>query len=246
MKKLDWFIKLGAIFMSLSLIFYVIHYLIFSDINFIFKYVIAQLGFLFINVYLVTIILNQLMNNRAKKERLEKLSMVISAFYNDCGIDLIKLLNVFCTSDTEWKRHLIVAGRWTEEDFKRAKQALEEENIALDSKRGSLHGLRFLLDGKRDHLLRLLENPSVLEHERFTQIIWTVFHISDELYYRQDLTDLPENDYLHLTGDLQRSYKVLIIQWLDYMYHLKSQYPYMFSLAIRNNPFDENAHVEVM
>ena len=116
----------------------------------------------------------------------------------------------------------------------------------MDSQQGSLLELCQLLNSKRDHLLRLLENPAILEHEQFSQILWTVFHIAEELYYRGDeLDDLPDGDYVHLSGDLQRSYKVLVLQWLDYMYHLKVRYPYMYSLAVRNNPFDEDAQVIV-
>lgn len=246
MPKLNWFLKLGVVFLSLSLAFYILHYMIFYDLPFIGRYVIAQMGFLFINVYLVTIILNQLLNNRAKKERLEKLSMVISAFYADCGIELIKILNLFCVDDSDWKKHMMVGGRWSQDDFAVAREAIETASIAMDSKRGSLYGLRFLLNEKREHLLRLLENPAILEHEQFTQILWTVFHISEELYYREDLAMLPENDYIHLSSDLERSYKVLILQWLDYMAHLKDRYPYMFSLAVRSNPFDVEARVVVL
>ncbi|MBA7569274.1 hypothetical protein ES708_11013 [subsurface metagenome] len=37
-----------------------------------------------------------------------------------------------------------------------------------------------------------------------------------------------------------------ISEWLDYMKHLKNNYPYLFSLAMRTNPFDANASVEVI
>jgi len=32
---------------------------------------------------------------------------------------------------------------------------------------------------------------------------------------------------------------------LAYMKHLKKEYPYLFSLAVRTNPFDPGASVEV-
>lgn len=34
---------------------------------------------------------------------------------------------------------------------------------------------------------------------------------------------------------------LLALQWLDYLEHLKIQYPYLFSLAARKNPFDPDA-----
>ncbi|MDP2044073.1 MAG: hypothetical protein Q8K15_02750, partial [Candidatus Omnitrophota bacterium] len=56
---------------------------------------------------------------------------------------------------------------------------------------------------------------------------------------------LPDTDYQHLSGDIIRVYQQLILQWLDYMKHLKQDYPYLFSLATRMNPFDVNVSVEV-
>jgi len=44
---------------------------------------------------------------------------------------------------------------------------------------------------------------------------------------------------------MKRAYHLLILEWLDYMKHLKTNYPYLFSLAVRTNPFDTNASVEV-
>ena len=67
----------------------------------------------------------------------------------------------------------------------------------------------------------------------------------DGLSYEHDFKDLPETDYQHLSGDIKRAYILLISQWLNYMQHLQEDYPYLFSLAIRTNPFDPQAHAEV-
>jgi len=34
---------------------------------------------------------------------------------------------------------------------------------------------------------------------------------------------------------------LLVQEWLDYMEYLKVNYPYLFSLAMRTNPFDRKA-----
>jgi hypothetical protein len=102
----------------------------------------------------------------------------------------------------------------------------------------------FLLD-KRSFMLGLLENPNLLEHDQFTDLLWAVFHFTEELGHRKKLKGLPESDYQHLSGDMIRVYRSLIVQWLAYMHHLKESYPYLFSLALRTNPFDENASPEI-
>jgi hypothetical protein len=40
---------------------------------------------------------------------------------------------------------------------------------------------------------------------------------------------------------MKRTYSQLVVQWLLYMEHLKDDYPYLFSLAVRTNPFDPDA-----
>ena len=88
---------------------------------------------------------------------------------------------------------------------------------------------------------RLLENPVLIEQEDFSETLLAIFHLADELGSRPSFDDLPETDLKHLTGDMNRAYQRLVEQWIIYLEHLKNQYPYLFSLAIRKNPFDSDA-----
>jgi len=81
----------------------------------------------------------------------------------------------------------------------------------------------------------------LLENESFTELLYAVFHLAEELAYRDDLRKSPVTDKTHLAGDIKRAYVLLVHQWLDYMAHLKTHYPYLFSLAMRTNPFDQQA-----
>jgi hypothetical protein len=88
-------------------------------------------------------------------------------------------------------------------------------------------------------LLRLLENPNVLEHELFSDLLWAVFHLDEELEARTSLANLPQSDLAHIGGDIQRVYGHLVAEWIAHVEHLKSKYPYLFSLVVRTNPFHE-------
>jgi len=94
-------------------------------------------------------------------------------------------------------------------------------------------------------LLALLENPQLIEHDSFTPLLQALFHLTEELMARETLTGLPTTDYAHLSGDINRVYRLLMIEWLTYMKYLKQNYPYLFSLAMRQNPFDKNASITV-
>ena len=54
---------------------------------------------------------------------------------------------------------------------------------------------------------------------------------------------LPATDVMHISGDIRRVYSRLVLEWVDYMEYQKKHYPYLFSLAMRMNPFDENMDV---
>ncbi len=94
-------------------------------------------------------------------------------------------------------------------------------------------------------MLILLENPNLLEHDDFTDLLWAVFHLTEELLKRDNLENLTAADYEHLSLDIERAYSRLVKEWLHYMQHLLENYPYLFSLAIRTNPFDKDASVEI-
>jgi hypothetical protein len=105
--------------------------------------------------------------------------------------------------------------------------------------------MREFLIGIEDFLLRIVENPMVFEHESFTDLILAVTHLAEELKARDDLSRLPPSDIAHLKGDMERVYARLVPEWLKYMEYLQRSYPYLFSLAMRTNPFDANAKVVV-
>ena len=138
------------------------------------------------------------------------------------------------------RKDLIVNDDWSEQDFLGVAKRLKNYDYGVDIQKIDLENLRNFLFEEKDFMLRLLENPSLLEHESFTELLRAIFHLTEELALagRENLTHLPATEYEHLTGDIKRAYSLLVHQWLDYMKYLKNSYPYLFSLAMRTNPFD--------
>ena len=246
MKKIfDWQVALGVVLIALSTIVYYIHYLIFHDVEHIFKYLISDIAFVFIEVLLVTLVIHRVLAVREKKSLLNKLNMVIGAFYSEVGNKLMKLFSAFDPCSCDIAKELVIRKDWPDKQFDDVRKNVAFYTCPIECKAGDLPAVRELLIGKRDFLLRLLENPNLLEHEAFTDLLWAVFHLTEELENRADLKDLTKTDYEHIAGDIRRAYTILIAEWLAYMKHLKGNYPYLFSLAIRTNPFDPSASVTV-
>lgn len=240
---LNWQVVLGVILLSLATLVYFIHYLIFRDLHHIFLYLIGDIAFVFIEVLLVTLIIHRLLTYREKQNLLNKLNMLIGAFYSEVGMPLIKILSTFDPEFFKTANKLVVTNQWTDKDFVSLAEYFNDLECNVDSKQGKLKELKDILIEKRGFLLNLLANPNLLEHESFTSLLWAVFHLTEELTFRPSFDNLPDKDYSHLSGDIKRAYKVIIYEWLSYMRHLKKEYPYLFSLALRTNPFDPNAQV---
>ena len=244
-RKLNQRILLGLLLILLSVFVYLLHFAIFRDVHHIMIYFIGDVAFVFIEVLLVTLIIHQVLGEREKRAMLKKMNMVIGAFFSEVGISLLRYFWAFDTEAEGFTKHLIVDNEWSEEHFDKMEEILKNRDFEIDISKGDLKGLRSFLIEKRTFLLRLLENPNLLEHEEFTELLWAVFHLAEELSHRERINNLPEADDAHLAGDIKRGHSLLVREWLNYMEHLKGNYPYLFSLAVRTNPFNPEASVEV-
>ena len=185
--------------------------------------------------------IEHVINERERVQRLRKVNMIIGVFFSEVGTKLIKKLSIHDPDIDKVRSALIVSNNWSDADFIAAHALLGHHAARLDSRRTPLLEFHGLLAHHKGFMLALLENPQMFDHDMFTNLLHAVFHLSEELTARERLTDLPEADYNHLSGDINRIYGLLIVEWLTYMQHLKTNYPYLFSLAMRTNPFDMNA-----
>ncbi|HEX7468119.1 MAG TPA: hypothetical protein VF324_05980, partial [Methanobacterium sp.] len=227
----------------------IVNFFLFHNTEHLFFYLSIDVAFVPIEVLIVVLVIEGVISAREKNILLEKLNMVIGVFFSEVGTDLLKTVSEFDSKSEKIRNNLIVKSNWSEKEFldagERIKNFKYDLEITGDAK--SIEFLKcskeFLMD-KRKFLLVLLENPNLLEHETFTDLLRAVFHLTEELEKRGELNHLSRADYAHLKVDTQRAYGLLIYEWLQYMEHLMDNYPYLFSLALRINPFDPNATVE--
>ena len=244
MKHVKWKITLGVSLITLSAAVYVIHYLVFRDAHHIFIYLIGDIAFVFIEVLMVTLIIDEILSLREKRTLLQKLNMVIGTFFSEAGIGLLGILSRFDTQIERLREELVLTTDCTDQEFIHLSRQIKKYDYEMDISREDLTTLKELLLKHREFMLRLLENQNLLEHDTFTNLMMAVFHLLEELTSRKNLLNLSEADARHITGDMIRAYRLLLSEWLDYMQHLRKHYPYLYSFAMRTNPFDPAATVE--
>jgi hypothetical protein len=225
----------------MSVFVYFLHFVIFRDLHHIFIYLIGDVGFVFIEVLLVTLVIHGVLEEREKRARLNKLNMVIGAFFSEVGTTLLDLLANKDPGVKNRQGDLAIQKESPGGLYKKVIRFIAEHDFRIDLDNPGWEHLQRLLVNKREFMLRLLENPNLLEHEAFTDLLWAVFHLAEELGFRESFDALPESDINHLYGDINRVYGRLAREWLAYIKHLKDSYPYLFSLALRTNPFNLSA-----
>jgi voltage-gated potassium channel len=182
-----------------------------------------------------------LMVKRETKTRMRKVNMVLGTFFSEIGYRLIDLFSQQDKNIALLRPSLLMDMKWGKKEFRIARNALETHAYDLSVDPSRLKEFCNFLMAKRSFLIDLIENPVLIENEGFSETLLALFHLMDELNSREDLQSLPGSDIRHLSGDFNRAYRRLAIQWLDYLEHLKEQYPYLFSLAARKNPLNPDA-----
>ena len=122
---------------------------------------------------------------------------------------------------------------------------MEKHKFHIDSAEVDLAQLKTLLNKESNLLVSLLETPSLIENELFTELLRATFHLREELVLRTDLEACGKEDVKHLENDVNRMYGMLSKQWFRYVHGLKRRYPYLYSLVVRSNPFNEKSCVEI-
>ena len=241
MWKKSTLIIIAAIFLGISAVLYLIEYLIFNDIHFLTITLVSALAYLPLEVFLVVVVIERLLVRREKQTLMQKLNMVVGGFFSEVGNDLIRNLHDYFVSDERSHRRFAIDSQWSHSDFCNAMAFAHDLKLESIPASSDLEVLREFLKRKRPFLLGLLQNPNLLEHDQFTDLLWATTHVDEELEIRTSMANLPENDLKHVSIDIERMFGHLMAQWLAYAEHLQLNYPYLFSLVSRTHPFQEKS-----
>jgi len=238
--RLSWELKfalwLVAAFAALNLLLYVCY----RDVGHILLWNLTSLAFLPVSVLVVTLFVERMLAVREKTQRLTKTSMLVGVFFSAVGTRLLNCCISLDPLPAPLREAFGTSAAWEHYAPQQAQAVLTGHAYGVTPGAAQLRELKELLDAQRDLLLRLLENPILLEHESFTDLLRAVFHLAEELDFRAGFDDLPVTDLEHLAGDTRRVYGQLAQEWVHYLATLRRDYPYLFSLAVRTNPLSSH------
>ncbi|MFC1517903.1 hypothetical protein ACFL5G_05070 [Candidatus Margulisiibacteriota bacterium] len=234
MKKWKNDISIIITLLILSLAIYLMHYGIFHDAHHIWIYFIGDLGFIGIQALIIYYVIDRLLKVREKISTRKKLNMLSGIFFYDLGIKVFNSLNIFVKNHSQCAGNVCVQEDWNSGEFKKAEDNAAQLELELVYDGKAMDELAQVLKNGKGMIIRLMENPSLHEHETFSDMLMALFHLTEEVLRRSDLKNNDKEDQGHLLNDIKRLYIYLARLWIEYMQHLKDNYPYLYLYNIKN------------
>lgn len=234
-------IILVSLLVILAATIYFIQFLIFRKQEDTFFYLLQDLAFVPIQVLIVTLIFNKILNVMEAQKKIKRINVIISSFFIEVGTPIIKEMTKLNLNIHELYR-LIEIKELTETRESLLIKRIREFDFQIQVDSTNLKNLKGMMNGNRTYLLNMLSNDNLLEHDSFTDMLWAVFHVGDELKSCHDIDKLTKDETLHIANDVHRAYSALIYQWIHYMRYLHREYPFLYASEIKKIPFIENCH----
>ena len=106
---------------------------------------------------------------KERTHRNEKINMIVGAFFSEAGTELITYLSGFDQSLDKIRKQLIMNNDCSNKNFHLIRKKLKKYHYKINIDKSALPELRKFFIDRKDFLLRLLENPYILEHESFAE-----------------------------------------------------------------------------
>ena len=175
MKNLKQYLFVSFILVFLSLTMFLIHYLIFGQLENTLYYSLMSLCFIPINILSVTLVFEKLVERRARLERVSKLNMLVGLFFSDIGFTLLKL--IVAGDDNIQSLGLDF------NDLKSCGNKLKSHDHQVVFEKINYPELKELVIEGKDILSSLISNESILEHETFANLLMSLMHLRDEIIF---------------------------------------------------------------
>lgn len=231
MKKISHYIKVSLVLVLLSAVMFFVHFLVFGQAENTAYYSLMNLCFIPINSLVVTFVLENLIDAKEKKERMNKLNMLIGIFFTEVGY---KLMHEIISGDKNAKNSILHFNKLDD-----IEKAINKGEYTVNIEEINISNIKSLLESNNTLLINLVSNENLHQHETFTDLLMAVIHLRDEILFIEK-HGLVQIDKKHLANDIDRVYKNITVQWISYLKYLRTNYPFLYNNAIRVNPYKFN------
>lgn len=237
MKKYNSIVKIGAVLFALSAVLYFINYLMFGDAHHLFVVFAEELAYMPIYIFIILVVAEKALRSREKEEMARKTNALVGTFFTEVGYELIRIMTKYDKDCDRVKNELKDIENWDVAKTKVFLNSVDQHKYCAPKGTDDLVIIKELMLQKKDFMLELMSNSSLIEKDEFSDLLLAANHILEEFKTRGEISGFDEAAVGHLHVDVERAYRHLIKSWVLYMMHLEKEYPYLHKLALRVNPF---------
>jgi len=229
--------RLIYLMLALSAAAYTLHYLLFRDLHHILIFFFHDLAFLPLEVVLVSLVFEKLLSRSRSDEYHGKITMLESVFFSESGCDLLLYLHSCDPNGSQLRERLALDACWGKREYAAAAAFLKRYPFKIDSEKLDFYGIHYHLSTRHAYLLKIIDNPALMEHEDFTDLILDIYLLWEELDGHDDLYSLPPDARARLCELVNSIYTLLTDEWLDNARNIQEHQPARLNKIIQSNPF---------
>lgn len=238
MEKNKQIVIQGTLLLIISILLYSFHYIIFRDSHHIFIYLLGDIAFIPLQVFLVALVIEKYIEQKERKHALDRLNTQVGVFYGEFGIDLLQYCVNLDAEIDNYRKEFSFTCSCDMRQYDNFKFFIERYSFIIDISKLDILYLKNMLGKNIQLIVNLLSNPAIVDKYHFDKMLMAVLHIHEEIGYRMNSNnELTQEDYEHLQIDVERVYRLLTFGWLYYIKYLKNEYPYLYNTAVAQNPF---------
>lgn len=220
---------LSIFLLMISLILYISQVMIFRQPETTAFYIFQDLAFLPVTIAIATLVVGYLMEEHDRQERINRTRMLTSSFFTDVGNELLRIL---ITQGHYEIPLLLLTDECKNKTEEELKHSIEKMNFQVSWTPETEREIQNLLDAQHDSMLIITSNPALLDHEIFTDMLWAIFHLKDEMKGRAS-ENISSADQKHLESDAKRVFDLLLLDWMNHLNYMKKEYPYYYDKSTK-------------
>ncbi len=214
----------------ISAVIYLLQILIFHDPETTAFYIFQDFAFMPVTIAIATLMVGEVMDAQEKKSRIEKTRMLTSTFFSGVGVALSKTLFEIAEPKEEI-RDILGLRCSCNTELEEAQARIQALPLHISLTGNTYNRIMEQIRGERSSLMTMASNPLLFEHEDFTELLWSLFHLMDEYQLRGSFETLSAEDLKHLNQDMEKMFRQLLLNYVANAMYLRQTYPHLYSSA---------------
>lgn len=228
-------IMLGAMLTIFSALLYFVNYLFFGDADHLLKVFGEELAFMPIYIFITAVVAEHLLNRSQRNEISRRTNSLIGTFFNEIGYDIIRILTKYDSNFSKLDLQIHFENGFSTETIKNIKKIADTHIYGAPEGIGDVLEIGQLMNEKKDFLLIMMSNASLIEKDEFSKLLLSVNHIYEALKTIGDSSNMEQELIDHLHSDLQNMYRYLIGVWSGYLSMIEKEDPYLYKITLEQS-----------